>query len=183
MKNKIVITQAVLCVVMFLCVLGCHNRKVEYLTLHDPLFDWSIREDSTVRSVYLKSKERFDEQRYVENGVVKWHFKSAKDANVSQEIFDYFTMFLETDDDINKGGTLMKSKNIWILHTARGRFIEHMYIGDDGLLKWNITSGAEIHISENLFDYIVQTQIVMNDYIKEGTWKAKQGGIMVEPIK
>ena len=175
MKNKIIIIH-----VLFLCVLGCHPNNMEYLNLHDPLASWSIREDSMIRNVYLKSKERFDEQRYVEDGVVKWHFKSAKEANTSPEIFDYFTMFLETDDDIFKGGTLMKSKNIWIFHNARGRFFECTYIGEDGLVKWDITSGAEIHISENLYQYIVEFQDKLNDDIKAGIWKAEQGETMIE---
>lgn len=180
MRNIIIIAKTLLPVLLLLSILGCDPKDKEYLSLHDPLASWSIREDSTIRNVYLKSKERFDEQKYVENGVVKWHFKSAKDANVSPEIFNYFTMFLETDDDIFKGGTLMKSKNIWIFHNARGRFFEHTYIGEDGLVKWDITSGAEIHISENLYQYIVEFQNKLNDDIKAGIWKAEQRETMIE---
>lgn len=80
--------------------------------------------------------------------------------------------YLLIEGDLNNPNTLFEINNSKIYLQARSRFEEHVSILD-GTIQWDVQSGLEINISENIFEYIVmgyeniKDQIILGNIVAE----------------
>lgn len=67
----------------------------------------------------------------------------------------------------------LDQRDFMVLRQARQRISKYMYI-DHGIIKWNISSGKEVNVAENLFRYITYAWAHDNNLIEIGLYKLQE---------
>ena len=75
------------------------------------------------------------------------------------------TVFFKIEGDLNNPQVMRP--NLVIYYKALRRMENYLFI-EDNQLQWNIKNGAEIYISENIFQYVCNRWNKDNELIKEG---------------
>lgn len=84
------------------------------------------------------------------------------------------SIFLRIEGDLREPQNIWKSDTIYAIYV---RAVERMYqhvFAENGYIRWNITQGREIKISENIFLYITEEWRRDNERIKTGKYELRR---------